>query len=74
MATKKSNPRYIIKAYVELEEMIMLFYSLLGWIQPLNPDSKTCSEVVYRMVQGLEAVYGRMIEGIFGLEMIEPGA
>lgn len=52
----------------------MLFYSLLGWIQPLNPDSKTCSEVVYRMVQGLEAVYGRMIEGIFGLEMIEPGA
>ena len=38
-----------------------------------NANSEKSSVVVYRMLKGLESTCGRIIERIFGLEMMELG-
>ena len=81
MATKKSTAGALLKKeHLELGEMIIVFYSVLEWMQLLSPgpfwntDSGMCSEVVDKMAKGLQATYRRVIERIFGSEMRELGA
>lgn len=58
MATKKSTSGALLKEHLELGEKIIVFYSVLEWIQLLSPgpfwntDSGMCSEVVDKMAKG----------------------